>query len=135
MHLVVKIIHMSTRADRYNSAVGQQIKAELGAHGKNIKATAEALGMARSTLDNYTKGDRLIPVSVVIAVADYLEISPRLLMERAEERFDTLEKQRKARLSVVPTGQTVDLHSVDLSEEELAATRDKSAIPPERGES
>lgn len=78
---------MVTAASRFNAAVGRQIRAEISAGGSSIAAMARAIGIARSTLDNYVNGDRDIPVPAVYSVCAHLGIDPHLLVKRAEERF------------------------------------------------
>lgn len=86
-HFGAKVRHMGTAANRFNAAVGRQIRAEISAGGSSIAAMSRAIGIARSTLDNYVNGERDIPVPAVYAVCAQVGIDPHLLVKRAEERF------------------------------------------------
>lgn len=83
---------MKARSDRYNAAIGRQIRAEISAAGQSILGVARELGMARSTLDNYVTGKRDIPVPVAYQVAEFLGIDPQVLIQRATERFHAEDK-------------------------------------------
>lgn len=78
---------MKARADRFNAAIGRQIRAEIGAAGSSISAVARDLGIARSALDNYVTGKRAIPIPVAYQVGEILGIDPQLIVSRATERF------------------------------------------------
>lgn len=78
---------MNTPAERFNAAVGRQVRAEISAAGSSVAAMARRIGIARSALDNYVKGERSIPVPIVYAVCDAVQIEPHVLVERAEQRF------------------------------------------------
>lgn len=86
-HFGARVRRVSTAASRFNAAVGRQIRAEISAAGSSISAMARAIGIARSTLDNYVNGDRDIPVPTVYAICADLGIDTHLLVKRAEERF------------------------------------------------
>lgn len=78
---------MRTEADRFNAALGRQIRAEIAAGGSSIAAMSRAINVARSTLDNYVTGERAIPVTVAYAICEELNISPADVIRRAEDRF------------------------------------------------
>lgn len=78
---------MKARADRYNAAIGRQIRAEIAAAGSSISAVARDLGIARSALDNYVTGKRAIPIPIAYQVGEILGVDPQLIITRATERF------------------------------------------------
>ena len=91
---------MTTDAERFNAAVGAQIAAGRS----SIAGMARHLGVARSTLDNYVKGIRDIPVPVAYEICARLGLSPADVVARAEERFithgkdDELARRRRERV-------------------------------------
>lgn len=95
---------MKTDAERFNAAVGRQLRAEIAAGGSSISAMARRLGIARSTLDNYVTGSRDIPVPMAYAVCDALGLRTSDFVTRAETRFiaESLDEvaQQRARRSV-----------------------------------
>lgn len=90
---------MKARAERYNAAIGRQLRAEIAAAGSSISAVARAMGIARSALDNYVTGKRAIPVTVAYQVAEILDIDPQVIVRRATERF--WEEDRADRQNVI----------------------------------
>lgn len=78
---------MKARADRFNAAIGRQIRAEIGAAGSSISAVARELGIARSALDNYVTGKRAIPIPIAYQIGEILDVDPQLIVRRATERF------------------------------------------------
>lgn len=78
---------MKARGDRFNAAMGRQIRAEIAASGRSISSVSRDLGLARSALDNYVTGKRAIPVPVVYQLGEILSIDPQLIVQRANERF------------------------------------------------
>ncbi|MGC0144423.1 helix-turn-helix domain-containing protein [Pseudactinotalea sp. Z1732] len=80
---------METTSERFNAAVGAQMRAEIAAHGYNVKSAAEAMGIARGVLIRYLEGQRNIPISVAARLADLLEMPLSTLIQRAEDRAAT----------------------------------------------
>jgi len=80
---------MTSRADRFNAALGKQIRAEIAAAGMSISSVARDMDIARSALDNYVTGKRAIPVPVA-----YLDA--QVIVQRAQERFDLEEREAPA---------------------------------------
>lgn len=99
---------MTTAAERFNAALGRQIRAEIAAGGSSIAAMSRTINVARSTLDNYVTGERAIPVTVAYAICESLRISPADVVRRAEDRFRSEE---------LPSG------------DEIAAARARKASP------
>lgn len=128
---------MKARSDRYNAAIGRQIRAEISAAGQSILGVAKELGMARSTLDNYVTGKRDIPVPVAYQVAELLGLDPQTLIQRATERFHAEDKAGQSNVTTLPkrnvgTPRHTDLETVTLDTAKLAATRDNTPVDPER---
>jgi len=69
------------------ASLATQIKVELVERGMDQKTLAERVGIHPVTLTKYMKNQRSFPLPVLIAVADALGLSPRMLMERAEARL------------------------------------------------
>jgi plasmid maintenance system antidote protein VapI len=93
---------MKARSDRYNAAIGRQIRAEISAAGQSILGVAKQLGIARSTLDNYVTGKRDIPVPVAYQVAELLGLDPQTLIQRATERFHAEDKVGQSNVTAFP---------------------------------
>ncbi len=85
---------MNARADRFNLAIGKQIRAEIAAAGLSISSVARDLGIARSALDNYVTGKRAIPVPIAYQVGEIVGVDPQVIVQRAQERF-TLEEAHR----------------------------------------
>lgn len=81
------VSRVKTPAEDFNDAVGRQMRAEIAASRSSIAAMARSIGVARSALDNYVTGKRAIPVPVVYSVCAALNVEPRVLVARAEERL------------------------------------------------
>lgn len=99
---------MKARADRFNAAIGRQIRAEIAAKGSSISAVARELGVARSALDNYVTGKRAIPIPIAYQIGEVLGIDPQLIVKRATERFwaedrEDRENVIRGRFGVVPS--------------------------------
>lgn len=71
----------------FNSAVGSQLRAEASAQRISVSRLADLMGMHRTTLNRYLEGERDIPVKVIYAAADVLNLSPEIIVERATERM------------------------------------------------
>ena len=69
------------------AALSTQIKVELVERGMDQKDLAEAVGIERATLNRYMTGKRSMPMPTFFRVAEVFEISPQVLMQRAEARL------------------------------------------------
>ena len=103
---------MTTEADRYNATVGKQLRAEIGAAGSSLAAVARDIEVSRSALDNWVTGKRAIPVPIAYQICAVLGISPRLVIERAEERFEA-ERPKLADVLTLTRGVKVRAESLD----------------------
>lgn len=88
---------MTTDAERFNAAVGKQMRAEISAGKYSVAGMARALGLSRSALINYLDGVRDIPVPAAYQVCAVLGILPHTLVKRAEERLDSEDQSTPAR--------------------------------------
>ncbi len=71
---------MKARADRFNAAMGKQIRAEIAASGMSISSVARDLDLARSALDNYVTGKRAIPVPIVYQLDDNMKVTSKKIL-------------------------------------------------------
>lgn len=78
---------MTTYGERLEAALAMQIKVELVERDMEQKDLADKVGINRVTMSHYMTGKRSIPMPTFFKVAEALEISPRVLMERAEARI------------------------------------------------
>ena len=101
LHTDAMVSQMETPADRFNAAVGRQLRGEIAASRSSIAAMARTIGIARSALDNYVTGKRAIPVPVVYSVCAALDVEPHVLVSRAEERLRADDGTPLARISVL----------------------------------
>lgn len=81
------VTHVKTQGERFNAAVGRQLRAEIAAAGSSIAGMAREIGVARSALDNYVTGKRSIPIPIVYCVGAALEVAPHVILARADERL------------------------------------------------
>lgn len=98
---------------------------------------SKRLGIARSALDNYVTGKRSIPIPIAYQVAELLGIDPRVLIQRATERFHDEDKAAQSNVTAFPsrnvgTPRHTELETVDLDTAKLAASRDNTPVDPER---
>ncbi|MCD7100475.1 helix-turn-helix domain-containing protein [Pseudoclavibacter sp. 13-3] len=91
---------MDTAAERFNRAVGAQIRAEIAAHGDTVKGVSEKTGISRSSLVKYLDGERHIPVSSVYRISSLWALPPEVIVERASERYFLDESQRRSPATV-----------------------------------
>ena len=110
------VTHVKTPGEQFNAAVGRQLRAEIGAAGSSIAAMAREIGIARSALDNYVTGKRAIPVPIVYAVGDVVDVEPHLILRRAEERLAAEDGRRTATITELPHRTDVRGHREDESE-------------------
>ena len=87
---------MKSRADRFNAALGKQIRAEIAAAGMSISSVARDMDIARSALDNYVTGKRAIPVPVAYRIGEIVGLDAQVIVQRAQERFDLEEREAPA---------------------------------------
>ena len=78
---------MGNYAVDIQAALVTQVKAEMAVRDLRQKDVAERLGMQTSTLSRYLSG-RDIPVKVMFAIADALELPFVELVQRAERRLE-----------------------------------------------
>lgn len=116
--------HVKTPAEQYNAAVGRQLRAEIGAAGSSIAAMAREIGIARSALDNYVTGKRAIPVPILFAVSDAVDVEPHTLLSRAEERLRAESGRRSA--PVTPLRPRTDVPGTRQNRTEVAFDSDVS---------
>lgn len=77
---------MTTYGERLEAALVVQIKVELVERGLDQKALADKVGINAVTMSKYMTNKRSIPMPTFFKVAEALEISPMVLMQRAEAR-------------------------------------------------
>ncbi len=77
---------MGVDNDRILEALGAEIRAEAAASRISLNALAESAGIVRTTLYKYLDNDRAMPIAVLLAVADRLDVRPDVLMDRAQQR-------------------------------------------------
>ncbi|WP_435746346.1 helix-turn-helix domain-containing protein [Microbacterium sp. PMB16] len=107
---------MKTPAEQFNAAVGRQLRAEIAASRSSIAGMARTIGIARSALDNYVTGKRAIPVPVVYSICAALSVEPHVLVARAEERLQSDDGERTARISVLRRSPNVSGPRKDIPE-------------------
>lgn len=89
LHAGAIVTQMTTAGERFNAAVGLQLRAEIAAGGSSIAGMARTIGIARSALDNYVTAKRSIPVPVLYDICAALALEPHIVLARAEERLRT----------------------------------------------
>lgn len=83
---------MSTYAERLETALSTQIKAELFERDMTQKDLAEAVGIGRPAMNHYLKGHKSMPMPTFIRVAEVLGLTPQVLWTRAEARIQPEEQ-------------------------------------------
>lgn len=78
---------MGNYGEQIQGAIVAQVKAEMAVQGIKQKDMAAKVGMQASTLSRYLAGERDIPMPVVFAFADALNLPFTELVERAERRL------------------------------------------------
>ncbi|MGG7507980.1 helix-turn-helix domain-containing protein [Plantibacter sp. YIM 135249] len=121
----------------FSEAVAAQLRAERAIAQLTIDELASASGLVRGTLLRYLNGKRDIPVPALYQIGMALGVEPHDIVERATARQ---KKDAETSARVTPIGRNVgrkreaiDLNTVDLSVEDLAASHDDSAVDPDRG--
>ena len=78
---------MTKEDDALQSAIVDQINAELGAAGINMKQFAELLGKPYDSTRNYLKKERSMPLGVFLEMAGALKVDAGAIIERAKQRL------------------------------------------------
>lgn len=79
---------MEDKAKAMSQAVAAELRAQRSRAQKTVEQLAKDSGMAKSTLLNYLNGKREIPISAFLTICEVLNVSPRLIFERAEESIE-----------------------------------------------
>ena len=79
---------MSTYGESLEIALAKQIRIELAEREMDQKDLAEAIGIARTSLNRYMQNKQSFPMPVFFSIAEAFGLSPKTLMERAEARID-----------------------------------------------
>lgn len=66
--------------------LGAEIRGEIAAQGLKIGDLEEASGVERTSIWRYLKGERAMPLDVLVALADALRVDASELVQRAEQR-------------------------------------------------
>lgn len=78
---------MTTEDDALQSAIIDQLNAELGASGMTMKKLAAAIGRPYDSTRNYLKKERSMPLGIFIECAAALGLEPVAVITRARERL------------------------------------------------
>lgn len=78
---------MSIEEKTYWAAVATVMKMEMAALGISQERLGAAAGVGREAMNNYLKGKRDMPFSVLAKASEALGLTPRELFERAEARL------------------------------------------------
>lgn len=74
--------------ESFSAAVIAQLNAEIAAAGLNRSVLAKRLDIDYGTLGRYLKNEREIPMKILYAIVDQLDISEADLFKLARARFD-----------------------------------------------
>lgn len=74
--------------DSFSAAVIAQLNAEISGAGLNRAELARTIGIEYKTLGRYLKNEREIPMHVLWAIIDQLDIDEATLLKLARERLD-----------------------------------------------
>lgn len=77
-------------ADRYQSALAAELRAERARQELTVEAIAKHADMQTRTVSRYMNGDRDIPFTRLRAMCDALDIDPINLMRLVEQRISKL---------------------------------------------
>lgn len=80
--------HMNETGDIFVQAVAAELRAERARKGTTLAQLVEDSGIAQSSIQRYLKGTRDIPVSALVDICRVLDVSPRLIFERAEKAIE-----------------------------------------------
>lgn len=76
---------MGTYGESFNLAVAAELRAQRGRVQKTIEELVRETGLSKSAVLNYLNGKRDIPTQALVELARALDVSPRVIFERAEE--------------------------------------------------
>jgi len=79
---------MSTYGESLEIALAKQIRMELAEREMDQKDLAEAIGIARTSLNRYMQNRQSFPMPVFFSIAEAFGMSAKTLMERAEARIE-----------------------------------------------
>lgn len=79
---------MNETGDIFVQAVAAELRAERARKGTTLAQLVEDSGIAQSSIQRYLKGTRDIPVSALVDICRVLDVSPRLIFERAEKAIE-----------------------------------------------
>lgn len=79
---------MTTYGEALEIALSKQIRVELAEREMDQKDLAEALGIARTSLNRYMQNRQSFPMPVFFRIAEVFGLTPKVLMERAEARIE-----------------------------------------------
>ena len=75
------------KAQQYQNAVLAQLNAEIAAKDQTPKSVAAALEIDYNTFRRYLKGERAIPMTILWATLETLELAEDVFVTRARQRF------------------------------------------------
>lgn len=122
---------MFKKSEEFNSAVGAQLRAELSAAEISISEAAKRIGIARSTLNFYVKGERAIPVGVAYEVSLLVRTPLNVIVNRAQERFET---NLKENVQPLPHNNVYEIDDLDTLPPEIEAEIRAQGIAAKYGE-
>ena len=76
---------MDTKNQDFADAVASELRAERGRQRITIAGVVVATGLSKSAVLMYLNGKRDIPLPAFFAICDALDVSPRVIFERAEQ--------------------------------------------------
>ncbi len=79
---------MTKEDDALQSAIIDQINAELGASGINMKQFAAILGKPYDSTRNYLRKERSMPLGFFLEIAGALNVDVTVIVERAKQRLE-----------------------------------------------
>lgn len=78
---------MDNRAQQYQEAIAEQLRAERAARGLTIEGLTAKTTLHKSSVVRYLDGDRDIKMSALFELAAALELPVPELLTRAEQRI------------------------------------------------
>lgn len=79
-------MELQERARKYTESVLAQLNAEISAAGSDVKSIAGRLKMDYNTFRRYTIGERPMPMHVLWAALEVLEVDEVAFIDRAKAR-------------------------------------------------
>ena len=76
---------MGTYGDEFNNAVAAELRAERARKQITFDALAAKTELSKSAVLNYFNGKRDIPTPAFVELCRALDVSPRIIFERAED--------------------------------------------------